>query len=62
MAEQTQQRDFHDEDLDDDSCHRCGGEGFVEYNDAPEAWGEDCPSEMNHLVTCPICLGRGTAQ
>lgn len=36
-------------------CSRCGGEGFIEYNDAPDLWGEDCPSEVNHLVDCPEC-------
>ena len=36
-------------------CDRCGGEGHMEYNDCPEAWGEDCPSEVNHLVECPNC-------
>jgi hypothetical protein len=42
------------------SCCTCGGEGFIEYNDGgPEVWGEDCPSEENHLVTCPNCRGTG---
>lgn len=39
---------------------RCGGEGFIEYADAgPSVWGEDTPSEKNHLVTCPQCYGTG---
>jgi hypothetical protein len=37
----------------------CGGEGFIEYLECPEVWGEDCPSEVNHLVTCPDCAGTG---
>ncbi len=45
---------------DSDECERCGGEGFIEYADAgPDVWGEDCPSEVNHLVTCPECGGWG---
>jgi RecJ-like exonuclease len=40
-------------------CEQCGGEGMVEYMDCPEAWGEDCPSEPNHLITCPRCHGGG---
>lgn len=42
---------------DDDAweCDLCGGEGFREYLDAPEEWGEDCPSEMNHLIRCRGC-------
>lgn len=49
------------DDYDDrECCHRCGGEGFIEYAEAgPEVWGEDCPSEVNHLVTCPECGGEG---
>lgn len=38
-------------------CDQCGGDGYVEYNDAPETWGEDCPSQRNHLVACPGCAG-----
>lgn len=41
-------------------CERCGGEGSIEYDDAgSDVWGEDCPSEMNHLVECPACRGEG---
>ena len=50
-------------DVDGDnepSCPSCGGEGMVEYLDAgPSAWGEDCPSEENHMVKCPNCRGSG---
>ena len=42
------------------TCPSCGGEGMVEYLDAgPSAWGEDCPSEENHMVRCPNCRGSG---
>jgi hypothetical protein len=41
-------------------CGTCGGEGMIEYMEGgPEVWGEDCPSEENHLVTCPNCRGSG---
>ena len=40
-------------------CHVCGGEGHREYIDAPEEWGEDCPSEVNHLIECRECSGYG---
>lgn len=55
---------FTSEDEDDHNdacrCDECGGEGFIEYNDAgPSYWGEDCPSEINHLVTCRTCGGTG---
>lgn len=43
-----------------DLCPVCGGDGSVEYDDHPECWGEDCPSEVNHLITCPECGGSGT--
>lgn len=43
-----------------DTCERCGGEGSIEYAEAgPDVWGEDCPSEVNHLVECPDCGGYG---
>lgn len=38
-------------------CDRCGGEGFIEYKEAPEVWGDDFPAEVNHLVVCPLCEG-----
>jgi len=48
------------EDLPD-RCERCGGDGMIEYLAAgPSVWGEDCPSEPNHLVICPECGGQGT--
>lgn len=53
--------DFHDDaDFDDnDRCPKCGGDGSAEYDDCQEVWGEDCPSEINHLVECPQCHGTG---
>ena len=48
--------------LEDDNCHTCGGQGFAEYLDCPEAWGEGCPSEKNHLITCPNCGGSGNSK
>lgn len=53
------------DDFDDDGrdlCERCGGEGLVEYAESPDVWGEDCPSLVNHLVTCPLCGGTGDAR
>ena len=50
---------FDDYDCDDqETCECCGGDGFVEYLDHPETWGEDCPSYENHLVPCPECARR----
>lgn len=44
-------------------CDRCGGDGFIEYNDGDGGdWGEDCPSEQNHLIVCRACRGTGNAQ
>lgn len=41
-------------------CDRCGGDGMIEYNDGDGGdWGEDCPSEINHLITCRACRGTG---
>ena len=52
--------DFDDDDDYDDRCWECGGEGFMSYMDAgPMAWGEDCPSEADHFITCPYCGGDG---
>ena len=42
-------------DREDWECSRCGGDGFVEYIESPDLWGEDCPSEVNHLLPCPEC-------
>lgn len=44
---------------DNDLCPTCGGDGSAEYLDCPESWGEDCPSMMDHLITCPNCKGSG---
>jgi hypothetical protein len=52
-----------DFDYERDHCQRCGGEGHIEYAEAgPDVWGEDSPSEVNHLVTCPDCRGTGVAR
>jgi hypothetical protein len=54
---------FDDEDMDRCRCDRCGGDGFIEYNDGDGGdWGEDCPSEINHLIVCRACQGTGQAQ
>ncbi len=50
---------FDGEGSYDDTCEKCGGEGFVELHDHPEMWGEDSCSEENQLLTCPRCKGRG---
>lgn len=55
--------DDDDVDHERNDCERCGGEGSIEYADAgPDVWGEDCPSEVNHLVECPDCGGSGRAK
>jgi DnaJ-class molecular chaperone len=46
----------------DDTCPTCGGEGHTEYLDDSGSWGEDCPSEVNHIVTCSNCRGSGRAR
>ncbi|MEE9598561.1 MAG: hypothetical protein V3V96_17440 [Acidiferrobacterales bacterium] len=51
-----------DFDEDRDNCPSCGGSGRREYIECPEAWGEDCPSELNHMITCPNCGGSGAAK
>lgn len=51
---------FYDGDDDEPVCDCCGGEGFVELEDHPELWGEDCFVEENRLVTCPECGGLRT--
>lgn len=41
-------------------CDHCGGEGFIEYDDGDGGdWGEDSPSEENHLIECRHCCGTG---
>lgn len=42
---------------DEPACDCCGGEGFVELEDHPELWGDDCFTELNRLVACPECSG-----
>jgi len=42
-------------------CENCYGDGFVEYMEHSELWGEDCPPEPNHMVICPECGGTGMA-
>ena len=51
-----------DEFIDDECCPTCGGDGFAHYIDCPEAWGEDCPILINHLIICPNCNGTGLAK
>jgi len=41
------------------ACHRCAGDGLVEYMDSPDLWFEDTPSLVNHLCVCPDCEGKG---
>ena len=53
--------DYFDDDGHGNDCVRCGGDGFVEYFDAEDTWGEDCPSMENHFVRCPDCKGNGLA-
>jgi hypothetical protein len=50
-------KDEHLDDLLDDAppCNRCGGDGLIEYGEAPEAWGGDTPDLENHFVPCPEC-------
>lgn len=53
-----------DQIVDDESdlciCDRCGGEGWIDYLDGDGGdWGEDCPSEENHPITCRACRGTG---
>jgi hypothetical protein len=45
------------------TCNRCAGEGMVDYLDGDGGdWGEDCPSEENHPITCRACNGTGQIQ
>lgn len=48
--------------LDSDCCDQCGGDGVVQLSDTPELWGEDCFCEIDRLVTCPSCLGKGISR
>lgn len=54
--------DWNDDDFDEPPCPWCGGDGEDEYSNCPEAWGEDCPSLVNHIITCPKCRGSGLAK
>lgn len=59
VCERCDLQNMVEADDDCDVCDRCGGDGVIEYLDAgPSVWGEDCPSEMNHLIPCPQCSGR----
>lgn len=59
ICDRCAQQHMVENDDDCDVCDRCGGDGLIEYLDAgPSEWGEDCPSEMNHLIPCPECRGR----
>jgi hypothetical protein len=54
--------DLFDDEAERCVCDRCGGDGFIEYNDGdPGDWGEDCPSEVNHFIVCRQCGGTGDA-
>lgn len=53
---------FYDGDAEEPTCDCCGGEGFVELQDHPELWDEDCFVEENRLVTCPECGGLPTTR
>lgn len=59
-SQDTDSWDYDNDGEDEPCCPECGGDGMVEYLEAgPTVWGEDCPSEENHLVTCPNCKGSG---
>lgn len=60
---QATKDDYYDDWYDPgeySQCDCCGGDGVVEYIDHPGLWGEDCPSRVNHLLTCPECNGTGS--
>jgi DnaJ-class molecular chaperone len=43
-----------------DDCELCGGDGVKALSElGPSAWGEDCFSEQDRIVTCPDCSGTG---
>lgn len=45
------------------TCEHCGGDGCIDYLDGDGGdWGEDCPSEENHLIICRHCGGTGYAR
>ena len=48
------------EGSDATACDHCGGDGCIDYLDGDGGdWGEDCPSEENHLIICRHCGGTG---
>ena len=47
---------------EEETCEMCGGDGVIEYLDHAEVWGEDCPSDQNHLLPCPECRRRELAE
>lgn len=56
------EEDYHDREQAS-CCDRCGGDGYIEYIDGDGGdWGEDCPSEENHLIICRACGGTGYTQ
>ena len=59
-------RDYYDEvyggEDSEPECDCCGGEGFVELEDHPELWADDCLMEANRLVVCPECGGLPTGE
>jgi len=60
MSDEADYDDDYDDDYGDrETCERCGGEGLIEYDDAPEVWYGDSPDLINHLVECPTCRGSG---
>ena len=45
------------------TCDHCGGDGCIDYLDGDGGdWGEDSPSEENHLIICRHCGGTGYAR
>lgn len=55
----TELGDFILEDLDDEECSECGGEGYV----PADCFEDTCccadPDLEHGYETCPQCLGRG---
>lgn len=48
-----------DYDDDDETCGRCGGDGWVMLSECgPSEWGEDCFSEEDRAIQCPDCRER----
>lgn len=60
LTHSSEERAQLEADPDFGVCDRCGGEGVIEYSDGDGGdWGEDCPSEENHLIICRACHGTG---